>query len=63
MEITLSELNEEANTILNDQQMELLDVPMPSESIEPDYSFSLIGTENHPIKVLFVPSTDVDFMI
>lgn len=40
------------------EEPEPTDVPEPTEEPEPE-----IGSEEHPIQVLFVPSVDVDFMI
>jgi phosphonate transport system substrate-binding protein len=40
-----------------------LPTPVPTEPPEPTAEPITIGTADHPIKVLFVPSVDVDFMI
>jgi phosphate/phosphite/phosphonate ABC transporter binding protein len=55
---TLDQLNEEANAILGEQLTSPLPTPVPTETPVPE-----LGTEEHPIKVLFVPSVDVNFMI
>lgn len=58
---TLTSLNAEANAILSEQLTSPLPTPVPTPTPEP--TAEPIGTESHPIKVLFVPSVDVDFMI
>jgi multiple sugar transport system substrate-binding protein len=58
---SLASLNEEANTILSEQMTSPLPTPVPTPTPEP--TPEPIGTADHPIKVLFVPSVDVDYMI
>ena len=60
---TLDEVNAEANEILAEQLVSPLPTPVPTEPPEPTAEPITIGTEDDPIKVLFVPSVDVDFMI
>jgi phosphonate transport system substrate-binding protein len=57
---TLAGVTTEANAILNEYQF-IVPTPVPTDTPEPPAPE--IGTEDHPIKVLFVPSVDVDFMI
>lgn len=63
VETTLADLNEEANVILGEQLTSPLPTPVPTEVPEPTPEPTTIGTEDDPIKVLFVPSVDVNFMI
>ncbi|MCK4897741.1 MAG: PhnD/SsuA/transferrin family substrate-binding protein, partial [Anaerolineales bacterium] len=58
---TLDALNEEANEILATQLTSPLPTPVPTDTPEPPAPE--IGTEDNPIKVLFVPSVDVDEII
>jgi multiple sugar transport system substrate-binding protein/sn-glycerol 3-phosphate transport system substrate-binding protein len=57
---TLADLTDEANAILGEYQF-VVPTPVPTDTPEPPAPE--IGTEDNPIKVLFVPSVDVDFMI
>jgi phosphate/phosphite/phosphonate ABC transporter binding protein len=57
---TLDELNTNANANLDEYSSF---VPEPVPTPEPEPTAVPIGTADHPIKVLFVPSVDVDFMI
>ncbi len=53
---TLSTLNSESNDILSEQMTSPLPTPVPTEPPAP--TAEPIGTADHPIKVLFVPSVD-----
>jgi phosphate/phosphite/phosphonate ABC transporter binding protein len=53
---TLAALDVESNEILSEQMTSPLPTPVPTEPPEP--TAAPIGTTEHPIKVLFVPSVD-----
>lgn len=58
---TLDQLNEQANAILSEHLIAPLPTPVPPDTPEPPEAE--LGKEGNPIKVLFVPSVDVNFMI
>ena len=58
---TLADLNQQANDILSEQLTSPLPTPKPTDTPKPTQE--PIGTADHPIKVLFVPSVNVDFMV
>jgi phosphate/phosphite/phosphonate ABC transporter binding protein len=57
---TLTDLNTEANAMLAEQETSPLPTPVPTKPPEPTKApvATDIGTADHPIKVLFVPSVD-----
>lgn len=57
----LEELNDEANTILAEHQVVLEEVPPPAQDLEP--GLNPIGSEERPIKLVFVPPTGVDTLV
>jgi len=61
VETTLADLNEEANVILDEQLVAPLPTPVPTEPPEP--TPEPLGTESNPIKLMFVPSVDVDEIV
>ncbi len=58
---TLASLNEEANVILSEQMSSPLPTPVPTNTPEP--TPEPIGTVDHPIKVLFVPSVETSEIV
>lgn len=61
---TLDALNKSANEQLAEQLSQTSAPPPPPPTAVPEPTPEVnVGTEDHPIKVLFVPSVDVDFMI
>jgi multiple sugar transport system substrate-binding protein len=58
---TLQALNEEANVILSEQMTSPLPTPVPTNTPEP--TPEPIGTVDHPIKVLFVPSVETSEIV
>ncbi len=58
---TLTALNEESNVILAEQMTSPLPTPVPTEVPEP--TPVPIGTADHPIKVLFVPSVETSEIV
>lgn len=61
---TLADLDVLANEILAEQMSQTSAPPPPPPTATPEPTpVVTIGTEAEPIKVLFVPSVDVDFMI
>jgi phosphonate transport system substrate-binding protein len=57
----LADLNQEANEILDEQMTSPLPTPVPTPTPEP--TAEPIGTTDHPIKVLFVPSVDAQVIV
>lgn len=58
---SLQGLNDEANTILSESLVAPLPTPLPpTPTPEPTATPVPIGTADHPIKVLFVPSVDAN---
>jgi phosphate/phosphite/phosphonate ABC transporter binding protein len=61
VDATLADLNQEANEILDEQMTSPLPTPVPTPTPEP--TAEPIGTTDHPIKVLFVPSVDAQVIV